>query len=74
MRKIKRLELEKYLGNKVKIILFDGTEVIGYLKKSDLSNVNVPKKNYYFTTNEKQSNDPDRIVFRCSHVKKCKAI
>lgn len=71
---MKRSELENYLGSKVRILLFDGTEVTGYLKKSDLSNMNVLKKNCYFTTSEKQSNDPDRIVFKCSHVKRCKEI
>lgn len=69
---MKRSELEKYLGNKVKILLFDDKEEIGYLQKSDPNNANVPRRNRYFTTDEKVSQIPNGIVFRCSHVEKVK--
>lgn len=67
---MKRSDVEKFLEIKVAILLFDETVELGYLKKSNLSNPNVPFKNCYFTTDEKDQNAPNGSVFRCSHIKR----
>ena len=66
---MKRSEVEEFLGTEVDILLFDNTVQIGYLKKSNLSNPDAPRKNCYFTTDEKESIIPNGVVFRCSHIK-----
>ena len=70
---MKREQLEKYLGVKVKVRLFDDDEIEGYLRKTgdddfkNIPNLYIPR-NYYFMANS----DPDCIsyLFRSSHVKK----
>lgn len=70
---MKREHLEKYLKEKVKIILFDGDELEGYLRKTgeedfkNIPNLYIPQ-NYYFMVND----EPDCVsyLFRSSHVKK----
>lgn len=70
---MKREQLEKYLKEKVKIILFDGDELEGYLRKTgdddfkDNPNLFIPK-NYYFVVNDES--DCISYLFRSSHVKK----
>ena len=51
---MKRTELEKHLGKKVKITLFDKSTQTGILQKSENS------KFYYCYL--------PRVLFRCSHV------
>lgn len=59
---MKRSELEKYLGTKIKIVLHDNDSVIGVLHKTeDVKDV----PNYYFV-----SPNIRHLIFRCSHVKK----
>lgn len=66
---MKREELEKHLGQKVKLKIFDGSEIEGELHRTgekayrnDL-NLYLPN-NWYFL-------EPERVfLFRCSHVKK----
>ena len=70
---MKREQLEKYLKEKVKIILFDGDELEGYLRKTgdddfkDNPNLYIPQ-NYYFMVNDES--DCISYLFRSSHVKK----
>ena len=70
---MKREQLEKYLKEKVKIILFDGDELEGYLRKTgdddfkDNPNLYIPQ-NYYFMVNDEL--DCISYLFRSSHVKK----
>lgn len=68
---MKRCELEKFIGKKVSITLFDNEVIQGELHKSgedrfahDL-NLYLPK-NEYFCIN------PQSCLFKCSHVKKIK--
>lgn len=71
---MKRSELEKYLGCFVKVILFDGTILKGYLQKTHdekfkrNNNLYIPR-NHYFVTGTETSDDAD-MIFRCSHVRK----
>ena len=54
---MKREQLEKYLKEKVKIILFDEDEIEGYLRKTgdddfkDNPNLYIPQ-NYYFLVDD----------------------
>lgn len=70
---MKREHLEKYLKEKVKIILFDGDELEGCLRKTgeedfkNIPNLYIPQ-NYYFMTNDET--DCVSYLFRSSHVKK----
>lgn len=73
-----RSKLEKYLGCFVKIILFDGTILRGYLQKTgDEKFKRNPdlylKRNYYFVTRTKIQYDT-KMIFRCSHVKNIKGV
>lgn len=64
---MKRDELEKFIGKKVNIRLFDGEVINGELHKTgeemfaDDPNLYIPK-NWYFCIN------PQSCLFRCSHV------
>ncbi len=66
-------QLEKYLNQKVKIELFDGDKIEGYLRKTGESdfknnpNLYIPK-NYYFLTDG--SLNTVSCLFRVSHVVK----
>lgn len=66
---MKREELEKYLGKKVKIILFDGSVCEGELHKTgekqfkNEPNLYIPKKQYFCIS-------PQPCLFRSSHVTK----
>lgn len=66
---MKREELEKYLGKKVRITLFDKKVIEGELHKSGEQrfrndpNLYLPQK-YYFLIN------PQSVLFRSSHVRK----
>lgn len=70
-----RIELEKHLGEYVKIILFDGDIILGYLHKTgeemfkDEPNLYIPK-NLYFVTLNKESNITFSYLFKVSHIKK----
>ena len=70
---MKRSELEKYINKKVKIILFDKTEILGTLHKTgeekfkDNPNLYIPR-NYYFCT------EPQSCLFRSSHIIKLEEI
>lgn len=72
---MKRSELEKYLGKRVRITLDNGRVEEGYLYKTRdekfKSNPNLyfPDKRY-FTTDTETSLDSNSWIFRCSHVKK----
>ena len=68
---MKRSELEKYLGKKVTVKLFDNEEMTGELHKTGEErfkydpNLYIPK-NYYFLL------PIGKCLFRCSHVKALK--
>ena len=70
-----RCELENHIGENVKIILFDGDIVLGYLHKTgeemfkDEPNLYIPK-NLYFVTLIKESNIRFSFLFKVSHIKK----
>ncbi len=68
---MKRCELDKFIGKKVTITLFDNDVISGELHKSGedmfIHDVNLYlPKNLYFCIN------PQSCLFRCSHVKKIK--
>lgn len=68
-----REQLEKYLNEKVKVKLFDGDVIEGYLRKTgeedfkDNPNLFIPK-NYYFLVDDNLN--CISYLFRSSHVKK----
>lgn len=68
---MKKCDLDKFIGKKVSITLFDNDVITGELHKSgeDMfihdENLYIPK-NYYFCIN------PQSCLFKCSHVKKIK--
>lgn len=70
---MKREELEKYLKQKVKIELFDGDTIEGYLRKTgeeefkNNPNLYIPK-NYYFLTDGTLS--CISCIFKVSHINK----
>lgn len=70
---MKREQLEKYLGKKVKVTIFDGDEIEGYLRKTgdydfkNNANLFIPK-NYYFLVDD--SLNCISYLFRLSYVKK----
>ena len=69
---MKRSELEKYLGQRVEIKLFDNKVLAGTLHKTGESeykrdpNLYLPR-NYYFV---EPAGMYGNFLFRCSHVKK----
>lgn len=71
-----KAEFEKILGKKVKITLFDGTELQGTLQKTGAehlkSNLNLflPKGRYFVATDKKATEAVKHIIFRFSHIKK----
>ena len=74
---MKRLEFEnKYLEKKVKLVLFDGTEMVGYLHKTGTEicknnpNLYIPK-NHYFVGGHYGS-DYYNEIFRKSHITRIK--
>lgn len=72
---MKRSELEKYLGQYVRIKLFNERIEEGYLYKirdekfKSNPNLYFPDKRY-FTTETESSRESNSCIFRCSHVKK----
>ena len=70
---MKREQLEKYLKEKVKIILFDGDEIEGILRKTgdddfkDNPNLYIPQ-NYYFLVDDNLN--CISYLFRVSHIVK----
>lgn len=70
---MKREELEKYIGKKVQIILFDKEIIEGELHKTreerfrNDPNLYLPDKRYFLI-------NPQSCLFRCSHVIKIKEI
>lgn len=72
---MKRSELEKYLGQYVRIKLFNERIEEGYLYKirdekfKSNPNLYFPDKRY-FTTETESSRESKSCIFRCSHVKK----
>ncbi len=68
---MKRSDLEKYLGQKVKITLFDGDVIHGELHKTGEEQFkNDP--NLYLPHNKYFLINPQSCVFRCSHIKRLK--
>lgn len=67
---MKRSELEKYLGKKVTITLFDNDIITGVLHKTGEEkfkydpNLYLPRNCYFLL--------PQSVIFKCSHVKKLK--
>lgn len=78
-KKMKRVELEKYLSEFVSLKLCDGSSICGVLRKTGEEafrnnlNLYIPR-NYYFVTKTKESNVCTSCLFRVSHVKKIKNI
>lgn len=77
---MKREELDRYLGRKVIVTLFDGYMAQGILCKTgeeeykDNPNLYLPKK-YYFLLKRKGSHScADSVLFRLSHVRKLEKI
>ena len=66
---MKKAELETYLGEKVKITMFDNDVIIGILRKTEEYR-ELLKSGYYLADNG--GNIVNRLTFRCSHVKKLK--
>ena len=68
-----REQLEKYLNEKVKVKLFDGDVIEGYLRKTgeedfkNIPNLYIPQ-NYYFMVNDES--DCISYLFRSSHIVK----
>lgn len=68
-----RTELEKHLGNRVKITIFDGTIIEGFLHKTgeesfkNNPNLYIPH-NYYFCT-ARGSQKPISCLFKVSHIR-----
>lgn len=77
MRELNRQELEKNLGKKVEIKLFDGDIFEGMLSKTGEekfkrnNNLYIPR-NYYFLTDNKFN--CISCLFRVSHITKLKRI
>lgn len=74
-----RNELEKYLGKKVQIRLFDNETITGFLRKTgDKAFKNAPNlyipQNEYFLTNSVNSSVCATCLFRVSHVKNLKEV
>lgn len=73
-----RNKLEKHLGKKVEVTLFDGTIQTGFLHKTgeesfkNEPNLYIPR-NYYFCTKYKV-NEICGCLFRTSHIKNLKEI
>lgn len=70
---MKREELEKYIGKKVQLTLFDKEIVEGELHKTreeqfrNDPNLYLPDKRYFLI-------NPQSCLFRCSHVNKIKEV
>ena len=77
---MKRSELEKFLGKKVEIKLFDEKRIVrGFLRKSgDKVFINNPNLyypyNYYFLTANMNCDFTTSCLFKCSHVKSLKEV
>lgn len=75
-REMRRELLEQMLGKKVEVTLVDKTKYTGILRKTrvesfkDNPNLLYPLR-YYFLTDANQCNS---VLFRTSHVMKCKVI
>lgn len=73
-----RKQLEAHLGRKVKIRLFDGEVIEGYLRKTGEEdfkndpNLYIPR-NLYFVT-DKDSSICRSCLFKVSHIQKFKTI
>ena len=71
-----RSELEKFLGKKVNVVIFDNDSATGILYKTRDeyfkydANLYFPT-NYYFVVDE---NGENSFLFRCSHIKKIKEV
>lgn len=74
---MKRDELEKYLGQKVNIVLFDNYTLNGILHKTK-DDLFIHDPNIYFLRNYYLLTDDYykciSCLFRCSHVKKVKIL
>ena len=64
---MKRAELEKYLGKKVKVTMLDNDVLIGILRKTEEYR-ELLKSGYYLA--DDGENIVNRLTFRSSHVKK----
>lgn len=76
---MRRDELERYLGKRVEVTIFDRTVCKGYLHKTGEDQFKRDpnlywKKNLYFVTAEKESMFSNSCLFRTSHVKSIKEI
>lgn len=68
-----RAKLEEYLGKKVQLTIGED-HLTGWLHETSEypQNPNMYwKRNYYFVSEEPDSDIPILYIFRCSHVKKC---
>lgn len=71
---------KKYLGKKVKIILFDRTVLNGFLQKTGTEhlkcnpNLYLPKKLYFVSELEKSTEAVKHTIFRFSHITKIKEL
>lgn len=69
---MKRSELEKYLGKKVTIKLFNNEIITGVLHKTGEEqfkhepNLYIPENCYFLL--------PQSVIFKCSHVRKLKEV
>ena len=76
---MKRIELEKYLGKRVEVELFDGDVLSGILRKTqdelfkDNPNLYLPK-NFYFLTETEESKNSAGGLFKVSHITRFKVI
>ncbi len=70
---MKKTELEKHLGNRVKIIIFDGTVIEGFLHKTgeesfkNDANLYIPRNLYFCTA--RQSQKVISCLFKVSHIR-----
>lgn len=73
-----RAELEKHLGNRVKITVFNGTVIEGYLHKTgeesfkNDANLYIPRNLYFCTA--RQSQKVISCLFKVSHIKNLKVL
>lgn len=76
---MRRIEFEKYLGKRVKISLFDGEIISGFLHKTMEKGYEKDPNlryspNYYFVAESEGIAPPSSCLFRVSHVRKISAL
>lgn len=68
---MKKSKLDKFIGKKVTITLFDNEVISGELHKTG-ENMFIHDVNLYIPKNEYFCINPQSCLFKCSHVKKIK--